>query len=83
MVGIRWLAAAAHTGPGSITLWVLAAGLFFVPLALSVAALSKRFPEEGGIYVWTRRGFGDWHGLAAPIGVKNCLTPLHTIQKCR
>lgn len=63
MVGIRWLAAAAHTGPGSITLWVLAAGLFFVPLALAVAALSKRFPEEGGIYVWTRRGFGDWHGF--------------------
>jgi glutamate:GABA antiporter len=63
VVGIRWLAAAAHTGPGSITLWVLAAGLFFIPLALSVAALSKRFPEEGGIYVWTRRGFGDWHGF--------------------
>ncbi len=63
MAGIRWLSAAAHTGPGSITLWVLAAGLFFVPLALSVAGLSKRFPEEGGIYVWTRRGFGDWHGF--------------------
>jgi amino acid transporter len=63
VVGIRWLAAAAHTGPGSITLWALAAVLFFVPLALSVAALSKSFPEEGGIYVWTRRGFGDWHGF--------------------
>ena len=63
VVGIRWLAAAAHTGPGSITLWVLAAALFFVPSALAVAALSRRFPEEGGIYVWTRRGFGDWHGF--------------------
>ena len=63
VVGIRWLAAAAHTGPGSISLWVLAAALFFVPSALSVAALSARFPEEGGIYVWTRRGFGDWHGF--------------------
>ena len=63
VTGIRWLAAAAHTGPGSITLWVLAAALFFVPSALAVAALSRRFPEEGGIYVWTRRGFGDWHGF--------------------
>jgi len=63
VVGIRWLAAAAHTGPSSISLWVLAAALFFVPSALSVAALSARFPEEGGIYVWTRRGFGDWHGF--------------------
>jgi len=44
-------------------LWVLAAALFFVPSAVVVAALSRRFPEEGGIYVWTRRGFGDWHGF--------------------
>ncbi len=63
VVGIRWLAAAAHTGPGSITLWLLAAGLFFVPSALTVAALSRRFPQEGGIYVWTRQAFGDWHGF--------------------
>ena len=63
VVGIRWLAAAAHTGPGSITLWLLAALLFFMPSALCVAALSRRFPEEGGIYVWTRHGFGDWHGF--------------------
>ena len=63
MTGVRWLAAAAHTGPGSITLWLLAAVLFFVPSALAVAALSRLFPEEGGIYVWTQRGFGEWHGF--------------------
>lgn len=63
VVGVRWLAAAAHTGPGSITLWLLAAGLFFVPSVLAVAALSRRSPEEGGIYVWTRDAFGDWHGF--------------------
>ncbi len=63
VVGIRWLAAAAHTGPGSVTLWLLAAGLFFVPSALTVSALSRRFPQEGGIYVWTRQAFGDWHGF--------------------
>lgn len=63
VVGIRWLAAAAHAGPGSITLWLLAAVFFFVPIGLSVAALSFRFPEQGGIYVWTQKGFGDWHGF--------------------
>jgi amino acid transporter len=63
VVGIRWLAAAAQAGPGSITLWLLAAVLFFVPSALAVSTLSARFPEQGGIYVWTRRGFGDWHGF--------------------
>ena len=28
VVGIRWLAAAAHAGPGSLSLWVLAAAFF-------------------------------------------------------
>jgi len=63
VIGIRWLAAAAHTGPVSITLWLLAAAFFFVPSALAVATLSARFPDEGGIYVWTKQGFGDWHGF--------------------
>jgi amino acid transporter len=63
VVGIRWLAAAAHAGPGSLSLWIAAATLFFVPCALAVASLSGRFPEQGGIYVWTQRAFGDWHGF--------------------
>ena len=63
VVGIRWLAAAAQAGSGSLTLWLLAAVLFFVPSALAVARLSARFPDEGGIYVWTKRGFGEWHGF--------------------
>ncbi len=63
VVGIRWLAAAAHAGPGSLTLWALAAAFFFVPSALAVSRLTARHPEEGGLYVWTRRSFGDWHGF--------------------
>ncbi len=63
VVGVRWLAAAAHAGPASITLWVLAAALFFVPSALAVARLSSKLPEEGGLYAWTRDSFGDWHGF--------------------
>jgi len=63
VVGVRWLAVAAHTGPGSITLWVSAGLLFFIPSALVVAGLSKRYPEEGGLYVWTREAFGPWHGF--------------------
>lgn len=63
VVGIRWLAAAAHAGPGSISLWIAAALLFFVPCALAVASLSRRFPEQGGIYIWTQQAFGNWHGF--------------------
>jgi amino acid transporter len=63
VVGVRWLAAAAHAGSASITLWILAAALFFVPSALAIARLAAVFPEEGGLYAWTKRSFGDWHGF--------------------
>lgn len=63
VVGARWLAVGARTGPGAITLWVSAVVLFFIPTVLVVAGLSKRYPEEGGLYVWTREAFGQWHGF--------------------
>jgi len=63
VLGVRWLAAAARIGPPALTLWLLAAALFFVPSALAVSKLSARYPEEGGIYVWTRHCFGHWHGF--------------------
>jgi len=63
IVGTRWIPAAAHAGPGSITLWLLAALLFMVPLAFAVAALSLKYPGTGGLYLWTRNDFGPWHGF--------------------
>ena len=63
VAGVRWLAAAAHAGPGSLTLWLLSALAFFLPSALVVSSLSARFPEEGGFYIWTKRAFGNWHGF--------------------
>ncbi|HLG97383.1 MAG TPA: APC family permease [Bryobacteraceae bacterium] len=63
IVGVRWLASAAHAGAGSLTLWLLAAAAFLVPSALVVASLSARFPDEGGLYVWTKNAFGAWHGF--------------------
>lgn len=65
VLGPRWIAAAAHNGPSSISLWVLAAVLFFFPMALVINELSSRFPEEGGLYVWAKEAFGDFHGFVA------------------
>src|ERR1700732_243086 len=65
VLGPRWIAAAAHSGQSSISLWILAAVLFFVPTAYVVVELSTRFPEEGGLYVWTKMAFGDFHGFIA------------------
>src|ERR1700683_888797 len=65
VLGPRWIAAAARNGQSSISLWILAALLFFVPTAYIVVELSTRFPEEGGLYVWTKMAFGDFHGFVA------------------
>jgi amino acid transporter len=64
LVSTRWIATAAHAGPGSLSLWMLAAAFFLVPSAFAVAHLSRRFPEQGGLYIWTREAFGEWHGFA-------------------
>ena len=65
VLGPRWIAAAAHTGPSSISLWLVAAVLFFLPTTFIIAELSTRFPEEGGLYVWSKRAFGEFHGFVA------------------
>ncbi len=59
MVGPRWISAAAHGGPGTIVLWILAAILILIPLAIAVAAQSEKHPGAGvalfalgiGVYV--------------------------------
>jgi len=65
VLGPRWVAAAAHNGTSSISLWILAALFFFVPYGLVINELSSRFPVEGGLYVWAKEAFGDFHGFVA------------------
>jgi amino acid transporter len=65
VLGPRWIAAAAHNGTSSISLWVLAAVLFFLPTSLIIIELSTRYPAEGGLYVWSKEAFGDFHGFVA------------------
>jgi len=65
VLGPRWIAAAGHNGTSSISLWVLAALFFFVPGALVINELQSRFPEEGGLYAWSKEAFGPFHGFVA------------------
>src|SRR5256714_3335916 len=51
VLGPRWIAAAAHNGTSSISLWVLAAVFFFLARELGVDKLSVRVPREGGTFV--------------------------------
>jgi glutamate:GABA antiporter len=64
-ISLRWIATAAAAGPSSIVIWIGAWLLFYTPLALSVIELSSRYPNEGGLYVWSKRAFGDFSGFMA------------------
>ncbi len=63
ILSLRWTATAAAAGPSSLSMWVLAALFFFIPQGLAVSYLSSRFPQEGGIYFWTKQTFGEGHGF--------------------
>jgi glutamate:GABA antiporter len=65
VLSMRWIAAAAHAGSGSLFLWAAAGILFQVPIALTAANLARRFPQEGGLYIWTREAFGPGHAFAS------------------
>ncbi|HMF96104.1 MAG TPA: amino acid permease, partial [Vicinamibacterales bacterium] len=57
---LRWIATGAAAGPSALVIWVVAALGFFVPLVFTVLELSSRYPEEGGVYVWSKRAFGPF-----------------------
>lgn len=59
-LSLRWIPVAASVGPSSIVIWIVGLLTIFVPLALCVMELSSRYPQEGGLYLWTKRAFGDF-----------------------
>ena len=62
VVGSSWVGVAAGLGHAQL-LWVAAMLLFYAPMALSVIALNRAMPLEGGLYVWAHQAFGDFGGF--------------------
>ncbi|HUA07771.1 MAG TPA: APC family permease [Candidatus Acidoferrales bacterium] len=60
---LQWVATAAAAGPQSLTVWLIGAFAMFFPLSLVVMKLGSRFPDEGGMYVWSKRAFGPLAGF--------------------
>jgi amino acid transporter len=52
--------AARRGGAADLGMAILA---FMWPCAAAIANLSRLAPLEGGIYAWTQRSFGDFHGF--------------------
>src|SRR5271156_3704125 len=64
-LSLRWIATAAAAGESAIAVWVLGFCGFFLPLAGCVLELSSRYPQEGGLYIWTREAYGEFAGFMA------------------
>src|SRR5436305_2703027 len=62
-LSLRWIATAAAAGPSSIVIWLIGCVTYFVPLTFCVLELSSRYPEEGGMYVWSKKAFGEFAGF--------------------
>ncbi|MGH9757356.1 MAG: APC family permease [Candidatus Acidiferrales bacterium] len=62
-ISLRWIATAATLGASAVVIWAVAWFAFYLPLALSVMELSSRYPQEGGLYVWSKRAFGEFPGF--------------------
>lgn len=56
---IDTLAPSAAIGPSSISWWIITLVLFFIPYGLITAELGTTYPEQGGLYVWVERAFGE------------------------
>ncbi len=53
----------AANGGVTVWLWIIALLLFFWPQGIAVIELAQRYPGEGGVYLWAKEVFGDFHGF--------------------
>lgn len=56
---IDTLAPSAAIGTSSISWWVITLLLFFIPYGLITAELGTTYPEQGGLYIWVKKAFGE------------------------
>src|SRR6516165_1765532 len=53
----------AANGGVTVWLWIISLLLFFWPQGIAVIELAHRYPGEGGVYLWAKEIFGDFHGF--------------------
>ena len=53
----------AANGGVTVWLWLVALVCFFWPQGIAVIELAHRYPGEGGVYLWAKEVFGDFHGF--------------------
>lgn len=63
VVNLNVVPTISANGAVTVWLWILALLLFFWPQGIAVIELAGRYPGEGGVYLWAKRIFGDFHGF--------------------
>jgi glutamate:GABA antiporter len=53
----------AANGGITVWLWVISVLFFFLPQGVAVIELAHRYPGEGGVYLWAKEVFGEFHGF--------------------
>jgi len=53
----------AANGGVTVWLWIISLLLFFWPQGIAVIELAHRYPGEGGVYLWAKEVFGEFHGF--------------------
>jgi amino acid transporter len=53
----------AANGGVTVWLWIISLTLFLWPQGIAVIELAHRYPGEGGVYLWAKEVFGDFHGF--------------------
>ena len=67
LYSIRWLAKSTSSsfglGLGAIPIWIIMTFLFFVPMSLICAEFAALYQEDGGLYIWVKKAYGEKHGF--------------------
>lgn len=63
IVNLNLVPVVAADGIATVWLWTVAIVFFFVPQGIAVMELAEKMPGEGGLYLWAKETFGDFHGF--------------------
>lgn len=63
IVNVNVIPVVAADGFHVLWLWAAVIAFFFLPQGIGVIELAEQMPGEGGLYLWTKETFGDFHGF--------------------
>jgi amino acid transporter len=63
VVNLNVVPVVAADGFRVLWLWAAVMLFFFLPQGMAVIELAEQSPGEGGLYLWTKETFGDFHGF--------------------